>query len=274
MRFEKALLVFKKDWREIRRNWQVILPVVVVPLMISGVLPVIIAVIPSLFTAQGSSLNGFENLIESLPRHVQEQLFGMTELQVMIFVMAVFFFAPFFLIIPLMASSVISSDSFAGEKERKTIEALLATPISDGELFFGKMLVSFIPSMIITIVSFVTYTLVFDIATYGIFNGMLLLPTIDWILLIFGLAPTVALASIGLTVMISAKVKGFREAQQISVILLIPVLALVFGQASGALVFGSVVILALIGIFAVIDLVVFRVGVKLFRREEILSKLA
>jgi hypothetical protein len=103
---------------------------------------------------------------------------------------------------------------------------------------------------------------------------MLLLPTADWILLIFGLAPTVALASIGLTVMISAKVKGFQEAQPISMILLIPILALVFGQATGTLVFGSVVILALVGLFALVDLVVFRAGVRLSNRKEILSKLA
>ena len=140
MRIEKAMLVFKKDWREIRRNWQVILPIVVVPLMISVFLPVIIRLIPSFAVNQSSSPNGFETLIGNLPSHVQEQLACMTENQVMIYVMAVYFFAPFFLIIPLMASSVIASDSFAGEKERKTIEALLATPISDGELFFGKML--------------------------------------------------------------------------------------------------------------------------------------
>ena len=274
MRIEKAILVFKKDWREIRRNWQVILPIVVVPLMISVFLPVILGVIPTFAVSQGSGLNGFETLIGNLPSQVQEQLAGMTETQVMIYVMAIYFFAPFFLIIPLMASSVIASDSFAGEKERKTIEALLATPISDGELFFGKMLVSFIPSMIVTIISFMIYTAVFDIIAYGLFNGMLLLPTIDWILLIFGLAPTVALASIGLTVMISAKVKGFREAQQISVILLIPVLALVFGQVTGAIIFGPLVIAALIGLFGLVDFAVFRAGVQLFKREEILTKLA
>jgi len=274
MRIQKAMLVFSKDWREIRRNWQVILPIVVVPLMMSVILPMVLTIIPSIAATQEGSLRRPENLINSLPVRVQEHLAWMNEQQVMIYIMAIYFFAPFFLIIPLMASSVISSDSFAGEKERKTIEALLATPISDGELFLGKMLVSFIPSMIITMISFGVYTAVFDIMAYGIFNGMLLLPTIDWILLIFGLAPTVALASIGLTVMISAKVKGFREAQQISVILLIPVLALIFGQVTGAIILGPIVILALAGLFLVIDLVVFRVGVKLFRREEILSKLS
>jgi len=274
MRIKKAMLVFKKDWLEIRRNWQVILPIVVVPFMISVFLPVILTVIPSLAGAQAQGLSGFENLIENLPRHIQEQLAGMTEQQIMIYVIAIYFFAPFFLIIPLMASSVIASDSFAGEKERKTIEALLATPISDGELFLGKMLVSFIPSMIVTIMSFAVYTAVFDVLAYDIFNGILLLPNIDWILLIFGLAPTVALASIGLTVMVSAKVRGFREAQQISVVLLIPVLAMIVGQSTGAIIFGPTVILALIGLFVFIDFVVFSAGVKLFKREEILSKLA
>lgn len=77
-----------------------------------------------------------------------------------------------------------------------------------------------------------------------------------------------------MTVIISAKVKGFREAQQISVILLIPILALVFGQVVGAIVFGPLMVLGLIGLFAVVDVLVFRVGVKIFRREEILQRLA
>lgn len=91
--------------------------------------------------------------------------------------------------------------------------------------------------------------------------------------MIFGVASTVALAGIGLTVMISARVKGFREAQQISTILLIPILILLFGQASGAIIFGPIVVGALMGIFAILDLVVFKIGVRVFRREEILSKL-
>jgi ABC-type Na+ efflux pump permease subunit len=274
MRIKKAILVFKKDWIEIKRNWQVILPIIVVPLMISVFLPVILTLIPNLAATPGGSLNGFETLIENLPRHIQDMLLEMTQPQVMIYIMAVYFFAPFFLIIPLMASSVISSDSFAGEKERKTIEALLATPISDGELFLGKMLVSFIPSMIITIISFVCYTIIFNVLTHSLYDGMVFLPTIEWILLIFGLTPTIALTSIGLTVLISAKVKGFKEAQQISVVLLIPVLALIFGQAMGAIIFGPIIILALIALFGVIDFIIFKAGIRLFRREEILSNLS
>lgn len=273
MRFQKAMLVFRKDWREVSRNWQVILPIVVVPFMFSVLLPIVVVLVPNLAGMLGSSLGSIEEMIKNLPSGIREQLVGMTTQQIFVYVMGLYFFAPFFLIIPLMASSVIASDSFAGEKERKTIEALLATPISDSELFMGKILVSFIPSMLVTVVSFTLYSIVIDIVSFATFNGTLLLPNMVWIMLIFGLAPTVALASIGLTVMISAKVKGFREAQQISAILLIPILALVFGQVTGAIIFGPIVVTALIGLFAIIDLLVFRIGVKLFKREEILSKL-
>lgn len=128
--------------------------------------------------------------------------------------------------------------------------------------------------MIVTVVSFLIYSTIMNVFSFTIFNGRLLLPNLMWIMLIFGLAPTLALASIGLTVMISAKVKGVREAQQISVILLIPILMLIFGQVAGATIFGPIMVGILIGAFAIVDLLVFHVGVKIFRREEILSKLA
>lgn len=100
----------------------------------------------------------------------------------------------------------------------------------------------------------------------------LLLSNLTWVLLILGLAPTVALASIGLTVMISARVKGFREAQQISAVLVVPILIMLFAQASGTVIFGPLLEGTLILVFAVIDAFLFRLGVRLFRREEILSK--
>lgn len=274
MRIQKAILIFKKDWRELRRNWQVILPIVIVPLMLSVLLPILIMVIPNITEMSGSTLEDFSLIIENLPNHVRNELIGITDKQVMIYVISLYFFAPFFLIIPLMASSVIASDSFAGEKERKTIEALLATPLSDSELFLGKILVSFITSMIVTIISFVIYSSIVNAISFMMFDGKLLLPNLVWIMLIFGVAPTLALASIGLTVLISVRVKGFREAQQISVVLILPILMLIFGQIFGAIIFGPMLVGLLILILAFIDVLTFQLGVKLFKREEILSRLS
>jgi ABC-2 type transport system permease protein len=271
MNMHKAWLVFKKDWMEIKRNWQVLLPVIILPLIFAVLFPSLIIFISSAPT-EDASMQDFQSLIPNLPSDVQALIAQMTPMQILVYIMVVYFFAAFFLIIPVMASSVLGSDSFAGEKERKTIEALLATPISDSELLMGKILVSFIPAMIITWVSFAVYTVIVDILTFGMFNGMLLLPNVNFLIMIFGVSPTLALCSIGLTVIISAKVKGFKEAQQISVILLLPILGLVFAQISGVMVLGPLVLALLIGILVLVDVGVFYVGVKMFRREEILSK--
>ncbi|KON27908.1 hypothetical protein AC481_03215 [miscellaneous Crenarchaeota group archaeon SMTZ-80] len=274
MRLNKALLVFKKDWREIRRNWQVILPIIIVPLLLSVLLPIFIMLMPALSDMPGSASEDLSLLIENLPTHIKDELIGISNKQASIYVISLYFFAPFFLIIPLMASSVIASDSFAGEKERKTVEALLATPLSDSELFLGKTLVSFITSMMVTIISFIIYSTVVNTISFLVFDGKLLLPNLVWILLVFGVAPTLALASIGLTVLISVRVKGFREAQQISVVLILPILMLIFGQIFGAIIFGPILISMLIIVLGVIDLLTFKLGVKLFNREEILSRLS
>ena len=271
MRPGKVRLVFRKDWREISRNWQVLMPIMVVPLLFTVAIPAAVVLMPELVNAPTSSTGSVELMLKNLPGGIRAQLAGMTEDQIMTYVMLLYFFAPFFLIIPLMASSVIASDSFAGEKERKTIEALLATPITDGELFMGKVLVSFVPSMLVTAASFAIYTATVDLLTYGMF-GRPLLPNLSWALLILGLAPTVALASIGLTVMISARVKGFREAQQISAVLVVPILVMLFAQASGTMVFGYLMVGALTLVFILVDVLLFRVGVRIFQRDKILSQ--
>jgi ABC-type Na+ efflux pump permease subunit len=270
MRLERALLVFGKDWREVRRNWEVILPITLVPLIFSVILPAIFFILPG-SVGGSTSTSGFEALIRNMPSNIKAELAGMSSLQVMTYILVLYFFAPFFLIIPVMASSVIASDSFAGEKERKTIEGLLATPLTDGELLLGKILVSFVPSMIVTFLSFTAYCASVDFFGYGLF-GRLLLPNLSWLMLVLGLAPVVSLAAIGLTVIVSARVRGFREAQQISVLLILPILGLLFAQAAGVLIFGPTMILILTGLFVVVDIVVFRIGLGLFQREEILSQ--
>lgn len=274
MRYHYALLVFRKDWQEIRRNWQIALPIIVIPFIFSILFPILMIGIPISESPAASSTQEFASLIARMPVGIRDQLAEMNYQQVIVYLMALYLLAPFFLIIPIMTSSVIASDSFAGEKERKTIEALFATPLSDSELFFGKVLVSFVPAMAVTFGSFLVYSVMVNIISYPLFEGKVLLPNLIWLVLIFGLSPLVALTSIGLTVLISARVKGLREAQQISAVLLVPILILIFGQISGAMFLGPSLLLVLIVLFVFVDLFIFRLSIKLFRREEILSRLA
>jgi len=269
---ENAMLVFSKDWREIRRNWQVIGPLVVVPMLITVMLPLVIILIPTIITIPGTSLNIPVTMFENLPLEVKLEIAGMNISQQMTYVFLLYFFAPFFLIIPIMASSVLASDSFAGEKDRKTIEALLATPLTDGELLLGKILVSFIPSMLVTILAFTVYSAVVDVAAFTLFGGRILLPILLWLVLIFCVTPAVSLAGIGITVIVSVKVKGFREAQQLSALLVLPIMLLIFSELGGLIMFGPIMLALLIAGFVVMDLIVFRLGISIFKREDILAK--
>jgi ABC-type Na+ efflux pump permease subunit len=271
VRWSKVSLVFRKDLSEVARNWEVMAPMIVVPVIITVLIPALVTLVPDSMSGSMNSGNLLETILPNLPEAVKQTLTGYPEAQQMVYIMLLYFFAPFFLIIPLMVSGVIASDSFAGEKERKTVEALLAAPFTDSELLMGKILLSFAPAMGVTLLSFTLYTVMVDALTLGRF-GFLLLPNLTWLIMILCLAPAASLLGIGATVIISTRVKGFREAQQLSALLVVPVLALLFGQAFGFLIMGPATLLVLTILMLVVDAALFGVGISLFNRERILSQ--
>ena len=270
MRWSRALLVFRKDLSEVVRNWEVMAPMIILPVILTVFIPAMVTLLPESMN-ESNNADLMNTIFPNLPEAVKEILSGFSEGLQMTYIMLVYFFAPFFLIIPLMVSGVIASDSFAGEKERKTIEALLAAPFTDSELLMGKILVAFAPAMGATLISFTLYTVMVDALTVGRF-GFLLLPNLTWLVMILCLAPAASLMGIGATVIISSRVRGFREAQQLSALLVVPVMALLFGQAAGFLIMGPVTLLVLTVLVLVVGAALFGVGVSLFNRERILSQ--
>jgi ABC-type transport system involved in multi-copper enzyme maturation permease subunit len=71
------------------------------------------------------------------------------------YIATVYLFAGFFLIIPTMVATVLAANSFAGEKERHTLEGVLYTPVSDTELVLGKILGAVLPAVVVSWVCFV-----------------------------------------------------------------------------------------------------------------------
>jgi len=271
LRLRRVYLVFKKDWREVVRNPQIMLPLILVPLAFSTVFPFIIGSVQRLALSDIQS-RGLEALIRNMPEQLRAELLKMTAQQVLFYVLSVYFYAPLFLMIPIMVSSVIASDSFAGEKERKTLEALLATPLRESELFLGKVLVSLVPALLATLGSFIAYSATVNIVSTTLLNGPPLLPNPVWAVLVLAFAPAIACACIGLTVTVSAWVKGFREAQQISVLLVFPIVCLMFGQLLGMFVLEPRLVGALAGLFTLFDMIIFYYGTATFNRESILSR--
>jgi ABC-2 type transport system permease protein len=272
IRLQNVALVFSKDWVELRRNWQILFPLLVIPLIFAIMLPLMAISSTVSVPAQASSY-GLQTLLKTLPVHLKDEIVGMTGRQAIMYIVSVYFFAPIFLIIPVIASSVIASDSFAGEKERRTVEALLATPLSDGEMLLGKMLVSFVPSVAVTTAAFFVYSAIIDHFTLELFGGRLLLPNNTWLMMIFGLAPTLAFADIALTVLISARAKGVREAQQISALFLVPMIGIVVGQLSGAILLDPWLVNVMASALMAIDIVIFTACTKAFARDRMLARL-
>jgi len=135
---------------------------------------------------------------------------------------------PIFMTMPIITASVLAADSFAGEKERKTAEALLATPTTNAELLIGKIFASLIPAVLLTIAVFIIYASITDYLSLSSF-GIVIFPNIAWYMMLLN-SPFLALTTIGLVVLISTKVRGIKEAQQISTLLILPLLVIPFAS--------------------------------------------
>ncbi|HRF98972.1 MAG TPA: ABC transporter permease subunit, partial [Aggregatilineales bacterium] len=97
-----------------------------------------------------------------------------------LYLIYMYLFVPFFLMLPVMTGSIVAADSFAGEKERKTLEALLYTPLSDFELYLAKWLSPLITAMILTVISAVMYGVVVNGVMLSGF-GLMIFPNWSWI---------------------------------------------------------------------------------------------
>jgi ABC-2 type transport system permease protein len=230
--------IVKKDWLEVRQNTSAIASMVVVPVVFIGVLPLVVFIAvgasgqdPSKMSADMADL---ATMMANMPAGIAQYLAPWNDFQKGFVLLLGILFAPMFLILPLMSASVIAAESFAGEKERKTMEALLYTPASDAELFTGKVLAAFIPSLALTWLSFALYILVLNLGGWQFF-GQVWFPLPMWWPLIFWVTPAIAALSIAFTVLISAKTRTFMEAYQMGAATVVLVLGLVVGQATGVL---------------------------------------
>src|SRR5262245_14752656 len=105
-----------KDLKVVTRSRPVMIPLIVVPLVIFVVLPGIVYFVAN---APNEALGQMNLSLKQMAAGLQQEMAGLTPKQEMVTLMLVYFFAPLFLILPLMVSSVIAADSFAGERERK-----------------------------------------------------------------------------------------------------------------------------------------------------------
>ncbi|MGG4400102.1 ABC transporter permease subunit [Paenibacillus amylolyticus] len=261
----------RKDIRSVTASIQLWLPMLIVPLIIGIIMPS--ALLWAASRMELRSLGNISFLLESLDALTHggqiPQLASMpTDNHRIVYYLAMYMFAPLFLIIPVMASSILTANSFAGEKERKTLEGLLFTPISMNTLFKGKVLAALIPSILLSWVTFLIYGIIANILMYPMF-GALMFPNLNWIILVVWVVPACSLMVILLNVLISAKVRGFQEAYQLGGLIVLPLIALVAGQASGMLLIGPWMLVMIGAVLLLISVVLLRLVTSWNSRQQL-----
>ncbi|WP_238859698.1 MULTISPECIES: ABC transporter permease subunit [unclassified Clostridium] len=243
---EKALIY--KDINELVSSKRVILPMTIVPIILTIIVPLGILIGANFIGSDSSTITKMAPLIRKLPYEYTTY----TPAQLLVKVAINFMFPSYFLIIPIMCSAVIGASSFVGEKEHKTLESLLYTPTSMEQLLRAKILGVFVPSYIVTLISFVAIGIIFNIGGFIYFGG-LIFPDIKWLIIILWLSPAINLLSLILTVMVSAKSETFQEAQQISGLLVIPVILVLIGQMTGVLLLSNFIMIVAGGVLLILD---------------------
>lgn len=231
-----------KDTRAISGNLQVWLPMVILPLMLGVLMPG--GLMWALFTFGGKNMTDLLELLDQVPAGaLAEQLgsFGSAPEQVAFF-LANYLLAPLFLLIPLVAASVMSAESFAGEKERGTLETLLFSPVSVATLFLGKVLAAFLPAMVLSLVTFLLAIITINGVAWP-WMQRFFFPTLNWLPLLLLVIPLISLGAIFLNVFISARVRTFQAAYQLGGLVVLPIIALLVGQLTGVLLLGMQLIL-------------------------------
>ena len=249
--------------RSVTSNKQVFTVLLIVPIVLTIALPSIFVFVIS-FAPDAAS--DFQKLLDMLPApngeySQQQQIFSLILNQIM---------PSFFLIIPIMASSVMAASSFVGEKEKHTLETLLYSPLSLGQLFQSKILAGLSVGIMVSYISFAAMLLVVEMEVFFL-TGNLIIPSMSWLIIMLLIAPAFSLVAIAVTVRSSAKAKTIEEAQQRAVFLIFPILALVIGQFTGILLINSGLLLGLGAVLVVLDVLLMRGAAGNFTYEKLLK---
>lgn len=200
-----------KDLKEVRQNRMAWLPAIIVPLIFVLVLPLALMVLPRAFSDVPDAItNEMDDLMAMVSPALAEQVAGLNAEQLALVLMLGYLLAPMFLILPLLFASIVGAESFVGEKERKTLEALLYTPASDAELFLSKVLASIAPAVALSWLCFVAYALVLNIAGWPVM-ARIWFPLPHWWPLMLWVAPAVATLGMAASVIVSSRVSTFME---------------------------------------------------------------
>jgi len=256
--------IIKKDVFAIVANKQLLTALIIVPLVFTVFFPTIFILIIRFAPDQ---VNNIEQILNMLPEDMRTG-----DMQTTIIAFLLENIMPlFFTIIPILASSIMAASSFVGEKEKRTLETLLYSPLTLTQMFQAKVWASFIISMAVTYMSFVIMLIVVEALLLLTFGNMIL-PGLSWLFILLAVTPAISLLAITLIVRGSAKAQTMEDSQQRSVFLILPIMLVIVGQFMGIVLINPWYLLIAGAVLATIAALLMKGSMKKFTYEALLKR--
>ncbi len=236
---QNALIVTRREVRDSFRDWRIMTPIFALtlgfPLLAQGMTGLFVSFFVS---------NGAAPLIDSfLP----------------LLPMIVGFF-------PVSISLVIALETFVGEKERRSLEPLLSTPLTNTELYVGKAIAAMLPPLLASYTGMAIYL--------GglIFGAQQWRPEPELIIQILILTTAQALVMVTGAVVVSSQTTSTRASNLLASFIIIPISMLVMLESFIMVTNNRYVLWYIVVGLIVVDMILFGMGARIFNREELLGR--
>jgi ABC-2 type transport system permease protein len=263
----RAVALFGKELADLRQNLALFLPAILVTI-IAVLLPVFIAIIvPGVTGERLSESSDLEIAVEMYKKDpTMRSLDPEAAIQAYVFQ----YFLVMLVLGPVTSAMSVAASSVIGEKQARTLEPLLVTPITTFELLGGKLLGALVPTLVLTVSSLAVYLgVVIVTAADGVF-GVLLGPRTLGVVLLVG--PLAAMVALLLAICVSSRVNDPRTAQQLSIFVILPIPGLLLAQIFGGIELTVPVILWIALALVIVNIGLMWFAIKLFDRETILTR--
>ncbi len=255
--------IIRKEWAEVRRNKLVLSVVVFVPLLMT--------IIPLVLMGVMGRVGVSQNDLEEMSAMLKNPLFqGLNAVEAVQSTMASNFLV-LFLMMPLMVPVTIAAYSIVGEKVTRSLEPLLATPITTIKLLLAKGLAAAIPGIVSAWVSYGLFLIGarFLAVSDRVFN-IFLNPM--WLVAMLVLAPLMTIMAVNVGIIVSSRTSDPRAAEQLGSLIILPLMVLFIGPLAGFIQLNTATFLIASLIVVAFDVILVYLGVKLFQRETILTR--
>jgi ABC-2 type transport system permease protein len=243
MRLSKAWIIAVRDFKIFRHQKNVWYSIIVFPVIISIIFPVVLEY-------AGRKAGGIP--AAQLPALLNS-------------------FSFFLVIGAAFVPLGIASYSIVGEKVEKSLEPLLATPLTDGEILLGKSISAIVPTLVAMYAAAAVFMVGMDEVAFSKL-GYYYFPNWTIATLLLVLMPVAIILSVEFSVIVSSRVNDVRSASSFGILMFFPFLAIYLASEIGIISLDINNLLIISGILLALDVILFFVSTATFRREEILTK--